>query len=109
MKININAVANDIQLVSDSRYISWDEWKEKCEDVGYIDIRLQVLEDGQWFIHSGLSDYDQNHYGVFGASSVGENCSMEDAIEIARKLINQANELFIENYDIHLEIDHETI
>lgn len=62
-----------------------------CDDPGG-DIRLQV-HDG-WQIHTGLSDYDQDHRGYWGASWVPRGCSRKMSREIARSLIEQADEHF---------------
>lgn len=37
---------------------------------GECDVRLQVYEDGEWAIRYGLSDYDLDHRGFWGASSI---------------------------------------
>lgn len=31
------------------------------------DYRLQVLDDGQWFVHVGDASYDNDHHGSWGA------------------------------------------
>lgn len=52
-----------------------------------IDVLLQVLEDGTWALRTGDSQYDQDHRGFWGASSVAP-----DDDEVA--LINTARDLF---------------
>jgi hypothetical protein len=53
------------------------------------DLRLQVNGDA-WFIHSGSSDYDQDHRGVWGATFLP--WGRANLSEIARDLLNQAKE-----------------
>lgn len=55
-----------------------------------IDIRLQVWEGGSWTVHTGASDYDQDHSGFWGASSVAASFTPALLRETARDLINQA-------------------
>jgi hypothetical protein len=57
-----------------------------------IDVRLQVYPDSQWSVHSGSSDYDQDHRGYWGSSSVPGNNRRFDSKDVARDLIEQARE-----------------
>lgn len=57
-----------------------------------VDVRLQVYETGEWAIRVGPSDYDQDHQGYWGASSLTRELSVKDCREIARDLIDQAKE-----------------
>lgn len=57
-----------------------------------IDVRLQVYEDGAWAVRWGLSDYDQDHRGYWGASSVPGSNRRFDSKATARDLIAQAQE-----------------
>lgn len=65
---------------------------------GECDVRLQVYPDGQWIVRYGLSDYDQDHRGYWGASSVpgcgGRDCQPRrfNARDVARDLIEQAKD-----------------
>lgn len=65
---------------------------------GECDVRLQVYEDSQWAIRSGLPDYDHDHRGFWGASSVpgvgGRNMQPRrfKSEDVARDLIEQARE-----------------
>lgn len=66
---------------------------------GECDVRLQVWPDGEWAVRWGPSDYDQDHRGYWGASSVpGVNrkgqVSRFDSRAVARDLIEQAKEQF---------------
>lgn len=56
------------------------------------DVRLQVYEDGAWAVRYGLSDYDQDHRGYWGASSVGPCDEAEQLDWVAADLIDQATD-----------------
>lgn len=56
------------------------------------DIRLQVLSNGAWSVHTGDSQYDQDHRGAWGASSVSPNATDEECQEIAEDLLGQVEE-----------------
>lgn len=64
---------------------------------GETDVRLQVYDDGEWTLRWGLSDYDQDHRGYWGASGVpGVNrkgrVSRINSRAIAKNLIDQAKD-----------------
>ena len=63
---------------------------------GECDVRLQVYENGQWCIRSGLSDYDQDHRGYWGASCipgvVAGKIQLFRSTDVARELISQAKD-----------------
>lgn len=61
-------------------------------DDGGIDVRLQVHPDGTWTVNWGSSDYDQDHRGYWGSSSVPGDGRRFDSKDIARDLIEQARE-----------------
>ena len=64
-----------------------DEWG--------LDIRLQISKSdygSEWSIHTGSSDYDQDHRGFWGCSSISGEESTDDIIEIVEDLIEQAEE-----------------
>lgn len=67
---------------------------------GSCDVRLQVYPDGSWAIRSGLSDYDQDHRGFWGASSVPgcENGRKHrfNSVDLARDLLEQAQDQYAE-------------
>ena len=68
-----------------------DLMDEDGEGGSGTDVRLQVTADGGWAIHTGLSDYDQDHRGYWGASwlPVYSRGSMR---ELAKDLIDQARD-----------------
>jgi hypothetical protein len=51
------------------------------------DLRLQVTASG-WYVHTGSSDYDQDHRGAWGASFLPYGRA--NLSDIARGLIEQA-------------------
>lgn len=63
------------------------------------DVRLQVYEDGQWAIRWGLSDYDQDHRGYWGSSSIEPTSTFGDLLEVAKDLISQAEEQEAQDHD----------
>lgn len=100
IEIDCKQLATIIHGVSHDPLIPWEEMVEgdreeydSDEDFledAYIDIRLQVMDDHQWYFHSGDSQYDQDHRGYWGSSCVGKCASMEIAKGIAKELIEQA-------------------
>ena len=57
-----------------------------------IDVRLQVLEDGTWALHSGDAQYDADHHGFWGAWSVSPDDDESTLQNTARELVNQVLE-----------------
>ena len=62
-----------------------------------IDVRLQVYPDGEWAIRTGLSDYDQDHRGYWGAASVSCKNTNKDLRNIAEDLIEQVQDHAAQN------------
>ena len=60
---------------------------------GRCDVRLQVRVDSSWTVRYGLSDYDQDHNGYWGGSSVpgvqGGVVKRFNSHAVARDLLNQ--------------------
>jgi hypothetical protein len=63
------------------------------------DVRLQVYPDGDWAVRFGPSDYDQDHRGYWGASSVPGHGRRFGAESVARDLIDQARDMAADNPD----------
>ena len=64
---------------------------------GECDVRLQVYPNGEWAVRFGLSDYDQDHRGFWGAScvpGVNERGTVQrfNSLDIARDLVEQARD-----------------
>lgn len=68
-------------------------WKGDIEadDEGnaWIDVRLQVYEDGSWAIRTGDCSYDQDHRGFWGASVIDYRTNCRD---LAIDLLDQCRE-----------------
>jgi hypothetical protein len=82
---SINDVAAELRVINKNTLEPDDA------DEG-IDVRLQVYLDSRWEIRGGASDYDQDHHGYWGASSVPGNNRRFDSKDVARDLIEQARE-----------------
>jgi len=57
---------------------------------GGCDVRLQVISNGDWAVHSGDASYDIDHRGYWGASSINKRDSKRNRRAIAADLIEQA-------------------
>ena len=100
-KTKLPSIANvRAALVANQKYLrrnfSRSEFEEKGEDFAGQDVRLQVWEDGNWAVHVGLSDFDQDHRGYWGASCLSYD--RQNLTELARELIDQcADALAMDN------------
>ncbi len=63
--------------------------KSHLEPRGECDIRLQVYEDGEWAIRWGLSDYDLDHRGYWGATYLTKSGNCRD---VAIELLDEVEE-----------------
>ena len=54
------------------------------------DVRLQLHNDGTISIHYGDAQYDTDHSGYWGASTLSQSDSTADLEYMARDLVNQA-------------------
>ena len=66
-----------------------DLLEEEGECAG-TDVRLQVRESGAWAIHTGASDYDQDHRGYWGCAFLSYD--RENLTDTARDLLEQAKD-----------------
>lgn len=57
------------------------------------DVRLQV-HNGRWSLHTGSSDYDQDHRGYWGASSVSPTADRALVEDIADDLLAECADDF---------------
>jgi hypothetical protein len=68
-----------------------------CEhdDCASLDVRIQIREnaDHDYYVRVGSSDYDQDHRGYWGASSIGLHDDLESCRRTAAELIDQALEM----------------
>ena len=72
------------------KFCSRDDLLSEDGGPAFTDVRLQVYEDGSWSIRTGSSDYDQDHRGHWGASSLSYD--RENLRDLARDLLEQAKE-----------------
>lgn len=76
-----------------SQTSGWSPEPDADEEGRYLDVRLQVKEDGSWSIHTGSAQYDTSHLGFWGASSISpDNRGMEAMRAIAQELLDEAME-----------------
>lgn len=68
---------------------------------GYCDVRLQMYENGIWVMRHGLSDYDHDHRGYWGASCIPgiQNGVVKrfNSREVAKDLINQVEDHYTQS------------
>lgn len=62
-------------------------------DLDYIDVRLQVLADGTWFVHCGDPCYDTDHRGYWGASSITRDRRIGEVDDIAQDLLDDVQDM----------------
>lgn len=86
---SIAAVARELR--AQAKHVHWccdrHEHEEGCD---FCDVRLQVYPDGAWAVRVGLSDYDQDHRGFWGASCIPRG--RFNATDLARDLVNQCRD-----------------
>lgn len=83
---SVKDVAHDLRLINAEEAFPGDEGG--C----YIDVRLQVTPDGEWYLHSGAASYDTDHRGFWGAASVPGNGRRFGSAVVARDLIAQCRD-----------------
>ena len=70
------------------RIIAFTNFDDLGQDDGYLDVRLRVFE-GAWEVKFGDSQYDTDHRGDWGYSSICEDSDLE---EVAQELISEVEE-----------------
>ena len=85
-------VASDLRNINKTAYDGG--WLGMVPYERWLDVRLQVYPDGRWAVRFGSSDYDQDHHGYWGASSVPGSGRRFDAVAVAKNLIKQAKEQY---------------
>lgn len=86
---SVKEVARELRMINTTTGDFEDEFGERDG----IDVRLQVHEGGGYSIHEGDSQYDTDHRGYWGASSVPGNNKRFNAIDLAKELIDQAADM----------------
>lgn len=67
---------------------------EADEDGWYV--RLQLYPAGDWAVRFGLPDYDQDHLGYWGTSTIPGNSKRFPSKDVARDLISQVKDAYYE-------------
>ena len=75
----------------------WDSYTEPGVEDSFIDVRLQVYDNGSWAVRHGDPQYDLDHRGFWGAGSVPGDCRRFRSEDVARELLSQAKEHAAEN------------
>ena len=69
------------------------------------DVRLQLYADGTWKIRFGLSDYDQDGRGYWGASFVPGAGQAFNSVEVAKDLWEQALDAQADDASVFDEVE----
>ena len=90
--VRLPSIANvRAKLFANWRYLrrnfSRSEFEVTGEDFAGQDVRLQVLENGDWAVHVCSPDYDQDHRGYWGASCLSYD--RQNLTDLAKDLIDQ--------------------
>lgn len=88
---NIQDVAAELRSINSEVSEEIDE--ETGEPYG-IEVRLQVLPNGDWQVWWGDPQYDTDHRGYWGASQVPGSGRRFNSKEIARDLIEEAKDMY---------------
>lgn len=72
------------------RLMSRDELMDDEDSTPGTDCRLRVMDNGNWQILTGSSDYDQDHRGFWGASFLPYDRA--NLTHLARELIDEAKD-----------------
>jgi hypothetical protein len=64
-----------------------EDQREAAEECYGLDIRLQVMDDGDWSLHSGDSQFDDDHRGHWGCATLVPGMNNTAVREVARELI----------------------
>lgn len=89
--INVNAVARELRL--NARGL-------RSDGSDGIDVRLQVLPNGEWLLHLGDASYDTDHSGVWGADTLPTSRTGRvqrfNSRAMAKSLINQCVDMAVD-------------
>jgi len=94
MKADLRADGGIKSLVNDLLGLSTeveDDMVEPGEEEPSIDVRLRYF-DGAWSLHTGDVQYDTDHRGFWGSSSVGQEMTEDQARDVACDLVDQVFE-----------------
>ena len=65
------------------------------------DVRLQVLDNGDWAVHSGDASYDTDHRGSWGAAGVQSTDTDADLTATAEDLLAQVADSVAQEETLH--------
>jgi len=82
-------LAEELKSAKRAMKDSPEDYTERGEEDPSMDVRLQFYPNGSWAVRTGLSDFDQDHRGFWGASSMGLDTSAE---ALAQELVDQVLE-----------------
>ena len=89
---SIHAVAAVLREIN-----RWPGGTEPGVEDSFIDVRLQVYDNGSWAVRNGDPQYDLDHRGFWGTGSVPGDGRRFRSKELARELLEQAKEHAAEN------------
>ena len=93
--IPVDEVVAELKDIRDDMAVTPSEDGIESED-DFMDVRLQVLDDGSWVLHTGDASYDTDHHGSWGASEIVPTMTDEELREMAEDLINQAEDMRVQ-------------
>jgi hypothetical protein len=93
LKCPVRQIASELRAYRAILRANFRTDEELCTDV-----RLQILPDGSWAVHTGDSSYDQDHRGVWGSASVPFSGRF-DSMAMARALWNQCVDMAVDGFD----------
>jgi hypothetical protein len=88
-RISVKQVAEQVRAFA--KELSTYRPEDLADEEGNVggDVRLQVV-DGDWMIHTGDAQYDQDHRGRWGAGWVPAGAGARECLRIAAGLIAEA-------------------
>lgn len=75
-------------------------YTDSGDEIETIDVRLQVMPDGAWEVHSGDSQYDTDHRGFWGSSEVPATRGRWSSVAVARDLLSQCRDHRAEKMEV---------
>lgn len=63
------------------------------EGINEVDVRLQLTPDGQYFYHTGDSQYDVDHRGYWGDGIIAVDDTTIELRELAVDMLDQIEDL----------------
>ena len=91
-QIPVDEVVSELKDIRDDLAATPSEDGVESED-DFMDVRLQVLDNGSWLIHTGDASYDTDHHGSWGADEIDATMTDEELQNIAQGLIDQAADM----------------